>query len=473
MALHRFRTGLNLPISGVPDQTIDDAAAPSSVAVVALDYPGMRPTMHVDVGDGVRTGQLLFEDKKTPGVRYTAPGSGTVTEVNRGAKRRLLSVVIRLDGSSDQVTFAQHSNQHPSALSRDDVRDLLLESGLWTALRARPYEKVANPEQTPKSIFVTAIDSSPLAPNLSKVAAGRSSDLERGMAVLLKLTEGTVFFCQGPNDSFEVPDHDRVSVERFAGPHPAGTVGLHIHTLDPVDRNKLVWHLGLQDLLAIGKLFSDGILDLQRVVALGGPCMRNPRLVRTRLGVSLTDLLRGEIEMPKKEGALAQYIDDGSSIREVGDEPHVRWVSGSVLSGRHAAAELAYLGRYHQAVAALEEHTEREFLGWMAPGTDKFSLTNLFVSKLMMGKRFDFNTSTHGSPRAIVPIGLYEKVTPFDLEPTFLLKALVMGDVERAEEFGALELAEEDVALCTFVDPGKTNFGSHLRETLTILEKEG
>ena len=239
--------------------------------------------------------------------------------------------------------------------------------------------------------------------------------------------------------------------EEFDGPHPSGTVGFHIHTLDPVDRNKTVWYVGYQDVIAIGVLFSTGNLDLERVVSLAGPVVTRPRQIRTRVGASLDEMVDGELEG--------------------GDN---RVISGSVFAGRAASGEaLGYLGRYHHQVSVIGEGRERRFLGWLAPGVDMFSVKPAFVSRLIPNKRFSFTTSTNGSPRAIVPIGSYEKVMPMDLLPTFLLRALVMHDVERAEQLGCLELEEEDVALLSFVDPGKADYGVHLREVLTTIEKEG
>lgn len=456
MGQHRIKRGLDLPITGVPEQRIDDAAAPGQVAILGADYPGMKPTMQVQPGDKVRRGQLLFEDKKQPGVRYTSPASGTVQAVNRGEKRAFQSVVVRLDsgersGRGDQADFASYTGGHPGSLNGDQVAELLLESGLWTALRARPFGRVADPEKRPKSVFVTAMDSQPLAPSVDLVYEGRESDFERGLVALAKLTEGPVYVCRGVGSRVEAPREGDFRVEEFSGPHPAGTVGVHIHTLDPVDRNKLVWYVGLQDTIAIGRLFGSGELATDRVVALGGPMVERPRLLRTRLGASLDDLVSGELQ-------------EGES----------RVISGSVLSGRSASGEVhGYLGRYHQQVSVLAEGRERQFLHWLAPGFDKFSVTNLFVSKLLPGKRFSMTTSTNGSPRAIVPIGLYEKVNPIDVPHQFLLKALVMRDLERAEELGCLELEEEDLALCSFVCPGKIDYGYHLRNTLTQIEKEG
>jgi Na+-transporting NADH:ubiquinone oxidoreductase subunit A len=474
MALHRFKRGLDLPLRGEPSEAVDDAPLPSHVALLADDYPGMKPGMHVEVGDGVRLGQLLFEDKKEPSVRYTAPGSGTVVAIHRGAKRALRSVVIRLDqrdrgDGDDSVSFSSFTGTHPSSLKREDVRSLLVESGLWTALRGRPFGRVASPEAAPRSIFVTALDTQPLAPNLRHALEGRESDLERGLQALARLTDGPVFLCRAPGSPIAAPSGSQFRVEEFAGPHPAGLPGTHIHSLDPASRTRLVWYIGLQDVLAVGKLFGTGKLDLRRVISFGGPSVKSPRHLRTRVGASIDDLAAGNLHPgPSGNGSEPASAHGGASL------PAHRVISGSVLSGRAAQGEvLGYLGRYHQQISVVPEDARRRFLGWLAPGSDEFSVTNLFLSRVLPRRRFELTTSTHGSPRAIVPLGLYEKVMPLDLMPTFLLKALVVDDVERAEELGCLELEEEDLSLCTFVCPGKIDYGSHLRRLLTTIEKEG
>ena len=432
MALHRFRKGLRLPLAGEPVQEVERAPAPRCVALVAADFVGLRPTMHVAVGDSVRRGQLLFEDKKMAGLRYTAPAAGTVAAVNRGERRALQSVVIELSRAeregreAEQESYRAFTGRHPTGLSPAEVQELLVESGLWVALRARPFGRVANPAARPHSIFVTAIDTQPLAPSLD-AAVTDATAFEWGVAALGRLTDGPVFVCTAPQTVIPVPAGERVRHEQFAGPHPAGTVGLHIHTLDPVDRTKTVWHLGAQDVAAIGTL------------------------LRTRLGAALDDVLRGELE-------------DGE----------VRAISGSVLSGRAAAGPVhGYLGRYHQQISVLAEGREREFLGWLGPGLDKFSAIRTFVSALLPRRQIRLTTSTNGSQRAIVPIGTFEHVMPLDLMATPLLRALLMDDVDRAEELGCLELDEEDLALCTFVCAGKNDYGPHLRHVLDTLEKEG
>jgi len=454
--VHRSSRGLRLPISGHPATTIDGARVVSRVGILGDDYVGLRPTFKVAVGDDVRRGQLMFEDKTMPGVRFTAPVEGRVDAINRGEKRAFQSLVIALSsaersGRGTQIPFSSFSGRHPSALNGDAIRELLLESGLWTALRARPFSRVANPADTPRSIFVTAMDSDPLAPEPEDVVAARQEDFDRGLAALATLTHGPLFLCTSDRWSRPLPNIDRLRHERFVGPHPAGTAGFHIHTLDPAGRGRIVWHVGYWDVMAIGRLFGQGILDDERVIALGGPSVRSPRLLRTRSGAAVDELMSAEL-----------------------DAGPVRIVSGSVLSGRTAIGPvLGYLGRYHRQICALPEAPHRDFLGWATPGLTTFSVTGLFLSAWRPRRPLSMTTSTNGSPRAIVPIGLYENVMPFDLEPTYLLKALVTHDVERAEQLGCLELDEEDVAPCTFVCPGKHDYGRYLREVLTLLEEEG
>jgi len=459
MALHKSKHGLRLPIQGEPTQQVEAARTPTRIALLGGDYPGLRPTLHAKVGETVKRGQLLFEDKKMPGVRFTAPGAGKVVAVNRGEKRVFQSMVIELSrselegrsGGAEQVSFSSYTGKHPASLTGAQVRELLIESGMWTALRGRPYARVANPEGQPHSVFVTVTDSNPLAPSVAVAMTDQGHRFQLGLAAIAKLTEGTVFVCTEPGISLDLPDESRIQVEQFSGPHPAGTVGYHIHKLDPVDRSKLVWYLGYQDVVAIGELFDSGELYLDRVISLAGPMVKQPRLLRTRIGASTDALVDGELS-----------------------EGEVRVISGSALSGRIARGdELGFLGRYDNQVTVLAEGREREFLGWLTPGGDKYSVVKTHLGALIPGKRFAFTTSTHGSKRAIVPIGTYEKVMPFDLMPTQLLKSLLMRDVETAERLGCLELAEEDVALCSFVCPGKNDYGPYLRDVLTLIEKEG
>lgn len=476
MALHKITKGLDLPISGEPVQEIAGTPRVSRVAIIADDYPGMKPRMAVAEGDTVVRGQLLFDDRKTEGVRFTAPGAGKVVGIHRGAKRALQSLVIHLSDrelsgdlrDEDHAKFASFTGKAPETLSSDELTSLLVEAGLWTAFRTRPFSRVPLPSSRPRALFVTAIDSNPLAPDPEVVVAEQQEAFQLGLALVSKLTDGPTYLCVRAGSKLRAGD-GKVSVEEFEGPHPSGTVGLHIHLLHPVNRNRVVWHIGYQDVIAVAKLAQTGKLDVTRVFAVAGPPVKKPRLVRGRLGADLDDLLEGEFPAKLDTESKAETNGHGSS----GSQSH-RVISGSVLSGKRAMGETyGFLGRYHTQVSVLREGRERELLGWLAPGTRVYSTLPIFLSKLLGRKRFDFSTTTYGSPRAMVPLGLYERVMPMDILPTFLLRSLMVGDVERAEQLGALELDEEDLALCTFVCPGKTNYGVVLRKNLQQIQEEG
>ncbi|WP_341645585.1 Na(+)-translocating NADH-quinone reductase subunit A [Thauera sp. SDU_THAU2] len=444
----RIKRGLDLPITGAPEQRIEAARPVRSVAVIGFDYHGMKPTMAVQAGDRVKLGQVLFSDKKTPGVHFTAPGAGVVSAIHRGEQRVLQSVVIELDGD-EAVDFARYADGQLDGLSGEQVRENLQQSGLWTALRTRPYSKVPAVDSTPASIFVTAIDTHPLAADPAVVITEAAEDFSRGLRVLARLAK--VFLCTAEGAKIPGAGIANVQVEEFAGPHPAGLAGTHIHFLDPVDAHRTVWTIGYQDVIAIGRLFVSGRLPVERIVALGGPMVDKPRLLRTRLGASLDELTAGELKTGTR----------------------VRVISGSVFGGRTSRGACAWLGRYDQQISCLEEGTEREFMHYLRAGTDKHSVMNLYISKLMSGKLFDFTTSTNGSERAMIPIGNYEEVMPLDMLPTQLLRYLIIGDTDMAQKLGCLELDEEDLALCSYVCAGKYEYGPILRDNLTRIEKEG
>ncbi len=443
----KIKRGLDLPLAGAPEQRIEPARAVRSVAVLGCDYHGMKPTMAVQVGDRVKLGQVLFSDKKNPGVHFTAPGAGVVSAIHRGEQRVLQSVVIDLEGD-DAVEFARYDAAQLPALDPQAVRDNLQQSGLWTALRTRPFSKVPAVDAVPSSIFVTAIDTHPLAADPAVVIGERPADFANGLAVLARL--GKVHLCKASGVGLSGEVQANVQPHEFAGPHPAGLAGTHIHFLDPVSAGKSVWQIGYQDVIAIGALFSRGQLDVTRVVALGGPVVDKPRLLRTRLGASLEELAAGELQA-------------GSN----------RIISGSVLGGRTSRGAFAFLGRYHVQVSCLHEGRERELLHYLRAGVNKHSVLNIFVSKLMGGRKLAMDTSTNGSPRAMVPVGNYEAVMPLDILPTQLLRYLIVGDTEMAQKLGCLELDEEDLALCTYVCAGKYEYGPILRDNLARIEKEG
>ena len=444
---------------GGPLQAIHDAPAPTEVAVLGDDYHGMRPRMAVTEGQKVKRGDLLFEDRKTPGVRFTSPGAGEVRAINRGYRRALQSVVILLNeaersGSVTDADFASFDSYKSGIEKTEDpdaIKALLTESGLWTAFRTRPFSHIPSPESSPKAIFVNAMDTNPLAPRPEVVIEDARDSFELGLRLVSKLTAGPTFLCASADGGLKVGAP--VQTEYFAGPHPAGNTGTHINALFVISREKVVWSINYQDVIAVGRLFAEGKLPVERVVALGGAPVPNPRLLRTRLGVSLNDI-----------------------TQEITSEDEIRVISGSVLSGKKAmGAVYGFLGRYDVQVSVLREDRKREFMGWLEPGFNRFSIMPIFVSKLREFLGFDdyeFTTNTYGSERPMVPIGLFEKVVPLDVVPTYLLRSIVVGDLEQAEKLGILELDEEDIALCSYVDPGKTDYAPLLRRNLETIYKE-
>jgi Na+-transporting NADH:ubiquinone oxidoreductase subunit A len=441
-----IKQGLDLPINGTPEQSISQANAVTEVAVVGPDYVGMKPTMVVKEGDRVKKGQVLFTDKKTAGVQYTAPVGGVVKAINRGDRRVFLSVVVAVDGN-EEIIFQSYSADKLNEVSREAVQQNLVDSGLWTALRTRPFSKTPSLDSVPASIFVTAMDTHPLAADPQIVIAEQMDAFKAGVQVLKRLTDGQVFVCKAPGAN--IPTAGIETTEEFSGPHPAGLAGTHIHKLDAVSVTKTVWSIGYQDVIAIGQLFTTGSLNSERVISLAGPQVIKPRLVRTLNGANLTELTTGELA-----------------------EGENRMISGSVFGGRTAVADLGFLGRFHNQVSVLEEGRDRPLFHYLRPGFERFSVLPIYVSRFL-NKTFNFTTSTNGSERAMVPIGTYEQIMPLDILPTQLLRALIVEDMEVSVNLGALELDEEDLALCSYTCPGKYEYGPILRTNLTRIEQEG
>lgn len=451
----RTKRGLNLPISGEPEQVLGKARSTRSVALLGCDYVGLKPTMLVAEGDVVKIGQPLFRDKKNPAVSFTAPGCGRVSAINRGNKRRLLSVVIELDekgDDSDQVVLNHYSEAEIADLPAATISADLLASGLWTSLRVRPFSKVADPARAAHSLFINAMDTNPLAAQPSVVLQAAILDFVRGVNLLSRLAQNKTFVCVDRKVDALLKEQnfaDSVQVQEFRGPHPSGLSGTHIHYLEPAGLAKPIWSINYQDVIAIGKLFSTGKLSMARVLSLAGPQVSEPRLLQSRIGADLTEMCAGELK------------------------PHEsRIISGSVLGGRKAAGSESYLGRYHLQVSVLREGRERALLGYLSPGANRHSVMGIYISGFDKLKRLALSTSTQGSDRAMVPIGAYEKIMPLDILPTQLLRALIVGDIEAAQNLGALELDEEDLALCSYVCPGKYEYGPILRDNLTRIEKE-
>ncbi len=443
----KIKKGLDLPIGGAPDMHIEDGPTVSRVALVGRDYQDMKPTLLVEEGDRVALGQPVFSDKKNSKVVYCAPAAGEVVAINRGERRVFLSMVIEVSGD-DEKTFPTVSADQLERLDGNQVEQRLIAAGLWPAFRTRPYSKVPVPGTQPAALFVTAIDTNPLAADPQIAIAEKTAEFEAGLKIVRHLTSGKTYLCKAPNA--QIPAPQGITVSEFSGCHPAGLVGTHIHFLEQVNHQRMVWHIGYQDVLAIGHLFLTGRILTEKIISLAGPAVANPRLIRTRFGACLSELVDGQLQT---------------------EQPRV--ISGSVLTGHTAKDADDFLGRYHNQVSVLEEGCQRQFMGWCMPGFDRFSVKKLFASALLPRRELPLTTSTHGSLRAMVPTGAFEKVMPLNVKATWLLRTLLTLDTDLAQELGCLELDEEDLALCSFVCSGKMNYGYHLRQTLLKIEKEG
>ncbi|MEE9339249.1 MAG: Na(+)-translocating NADH-quinone reductase subunit A [Methylococcaceae bacterium] len=444
-----IKEGLDLPITGKPKQVIEDGNKVKSVAILGKDYIGLKPKMMVAVGDTVTLGQVLFTDKQNPGINFTAPGAGEIKEINRGEKRVLQSVVIELKGVA-QETFAKYAKKDLATITIKQIKENLLASGLWTSFLTRPYGKIPTVDSSPSSLFITAIDTRPLAAKPEIIIKDRETHFTNGLSIVAKLTEGKTYLCK--ETGVDIASIEEVETAEFSGPHPAGLPSTHIHFIDPVNAEKNVWHIDYQAVIAIGALFTTGKINVERIISLAGPTVKKPRLLRTRVGANTDELVSGELEKVEN-----------------------RVISGSVLFGHEATEGMAYLGCYSNQVSVLKEGRERELFGWILAGKDKYSAMNVYTSSKDRkdNRLFPLTTDKNGSNRAIVPVGVYETVMPLDILSTPLLKALVIGDTDQAQLLGGLELIEEDVSLFTFVDPGKHDFAPVLRANLTKIEKEG
>jgi Na+-transporting NADH:ubiquinone oxidoreductase subunit A len=448
----RVTKGLDIPIAGEPEQSVNSSAPVSKVALTGLDYPGLKPRLLVAEGDPVTPQQALFIDKRDPAVQYCAPGRGTVIAINRGPRRVLHSVVVGLeDDGFEEALFEPLDSQQISRLGRKDLVARLLQSGLWPSFRTRPFSQVPHSESIPRAIFVTAIDTRPLSPDPMVAIRADSAVFSAGLEILSGLTEGALNLCTGSGWDIAIPEIEGMRVVRFSGPHPAGLAGTHIHHLYPVSMERVVWHIGYQDVIAIGKLFSAGVIDQKRIVALGGRRVKNPRLVTTRVGASIDQLMRKEIRDPE----------------------NCRIISGSVLSGRTSSENLAYLGRYHDQVSVIREGGSSFLFGWTGLLPRRYSAAKTLLRKTGQRRKLRFSTSQNGRITGMLPMRAFEKVMPLDILPSPLFRALLVKDTDQAQALGCLELDEEDLALCSFVCPAKLDYGTFLRMNLKQIEREG
>ncbi len=447
MQTFKLKKGLNLPVEGAPEQKIQPGPEFSSVAVLGGDYIGLKPKMLVQEGDEVQRGTPLFCHKDAPDAMMVAPLSGKVVAINRGARRVLQSVVVQVSDANDAGTdFAGVGN----ADTAEGVTAKLCAAGLWTAFRTRPYSKMPQPGTKPAAIFVTAMDSDPLAPDAAVIIADAGDAFAAGLAAVSNLTEGKTYLCHQDGASVPGGDVPGVEVACFSGPHPAGLAGTHIHFLEPLAGDKQVWTIGYQDVIAIGRLMQTGHLDPNIIIALSGPGARQPRLIRTVMGASIDDLTRDEVNV------------DGTA----------RIISGSILSGRQAEGPTAFLGRFARQVSIIREDHDQNTLGWILPMPSKYAIQPVLGSAFAK-KLYALTSNLNGGRRAMVPTGTFEELMPQDYLPTQLLRALLVMDTDTAQALGALELDEEDLGLVGFACPAKYEYGLALRDCLNKIEKEG
>ena len=466
-----IRKGLDIPISGAAEKRLTDARNISTYAVKPIDFVGLTPRMMVEEGDAVNVGDALFCDKNDERIRFTSPVSGKVKAIVRGEKRKLLEVVVESDGESKPKAF-----EIPK--TAEELKQVMLQCGLWTQLRQRPFGTVANPDDKPKAIFISGFSSAPLAPDYDFVMQGKEKFLKKGLEALTKLTDGKVHVCFKPNQKLAtqfLTFNSSLFTHFVSGPHPAGSVGTQIAQVDPINKGDVVWTMGVQDVAMLGVLASTGVYHPEKVIAVVGPKIKNPHYYRVKPGACLkaiTDAQLLNADYPEVE------TNDAAKQNRV--------ISGDILCGTQIAAD-GFLGAYDDLVSILPEGDYYDFMGWLMPGLKKYSFSRTFLSGFLPKSTFKpfgiqtprfssfwkFDTNTHGDERPFVFTGNFERVFPFDIYPTQLNKACIVGDIELMENLGIYEVEPEDFALCEFIDTSKTNIQDIVRTALETLRKEG
>ena len=451
MKVIRLKKGHNLAIGGQPEKLLVDAGQPARLKIRPGDFPGIKPKLLVKEGDHVNTGTPVLYDKTFPDMLVTAPGAGRVVNIVVGERRTVREIVIDLDRTESVESFERFNEQSVPALSPDTIKSQLLRSGLWPVIRQRPFSSVADPEKLPKAVFISATPTAPFAPDTDYLLEQGAAGLQMGLSVLKRLTGRPVHLVAGKNSSSAMlAGLKDVVLHRFSGPHPAGNVGIHIHHIAPIrNRDDIVWYVSLQDVMRIGRLFLKGVLPVDKVVTVGGESVEKRLYVKIRQGMMLKDILWGN---PVERDA--------------------RLVSGDVLTGLQCVAEDS-LGFYHDTVSVIPESTRRDFFGWLMPGLHKYSLTNLFLSRVVGNRGAHLDTRMHGSERIIIPFGNIESVLPMNILPTFLIKMILAEDIDEMEKLGIYECDPEDFALCSFIDASKMEIAEIIRQGLEYVEKNG
>lgn len=451
MGIFSIQRGRDIRLKGPARKEIVEIPLPRHVAVQPPDFKGISPRLSVQVDDAVKVGTPIFSDKAVAEIQVASPASGKVVAVNRGAKRTLLAVVIETDGKQETETFQKFSEEQIQNISKADVTGVLLKGCLWPVIRQRPFSKVANPHDKPKAVFVHAMNTEPLAPDIDFILEHREKEFRMGLTILRRLTGGDVHLCiKEGSRSRALTQAKDVHIHSFSGPHPAGNVSTHIHYVDPVNKGDLVWYIEAQDVLRVAELFLNGAYPAQRIVAVTGEgaAEKNRVYAGTVVGAPVTSLLGG--------GDLRQ---------------NMRYLSGSVLAGKDVGGD-GFVRFYDSQITVIPEGGRREFLGWLSPGVNKYTFSKTFVSAFLPPREVSLDSDEHGSHRAIVMNNVYDALVPLDIMTYFLLKAVIAGNIEEAEELGILECDEEDFALCAFACPSKTDVGGIIRKGLDLIEKE-
>lgn len=444
-----LRQGLNIPISGAAAQKTSKNVASTVIAIKPTDFKGLMPRLLVREGDAVEAGSPILADKVSPEILFTSPVSGTVAEVVRGEKRKLLEVRIKADETQKYVDFGV---KKVNGLNADQIREALLQSGLWPAFIQRPYGILANPQVKPKAIFVSAFSTAPLAADMEYVLREEFDNIQTGVDAIAKLTDGGVHFSINQANYSGTPFHkiENVIQHTFSGKHPAGNVGVQIHHISPIRKGETVWTVSLLMLAAIGKLFNTGKYDLSRKVAITGPRAIDPCYVNAVPGMSMKD--------------IAEFYDNSAN--------DIRFISGDVLTGTNVGPD-GYLGFYDNQVSLIKEGNEYEMFGWCKPfRTNLFSASRAYFSWLTPNKKYDMDTNLHGGERAFLMSDVYGKVLPMDIFPVHLIKACLAGNIDKMEELGIYEVLDEDLALCEYVCPSKIEWMSILNSGIDLMLKE-
>ena len=444
-----LRKGLDINLQGKPQESLVDAPQASEYALSPLDFEGVTPKLLVKVGDEVKAGTPLFFNKYSERVLFTSPVSGTVAAVNRGEKRKVLSVTVTPDAVQSYEEFAKPDLR---TASREEIVELLLKSGLWPMIVQRPYGIIADPNDTPRAVFISAFDSAPLAPDYDFVLRAEQENLQTGIEVLRKLTPGKVHLSVRAGAEGRMAALRGAEMHVFAGKHPVGNVGVQIHHIAPVNKGEVVWTVNIQDLAIIGRLFNKGRVDMSKIIAVTGSEVVKPQYFRIVAGAKVDSFLAGNIKAQKE-----------------GD--HVRIISGNVLTGTKTAAD-GFVGFYANQVTVIPEGDKYELLGWALPRFNKFSVSRAYFSWLCPKKAYNLDTNMNGGERPFVVTGLYERYLPMDIYPMYLLKACLANDIDKMENLGIYEVVEEDFALCEFVDPSKIEIQQIIRDGINLMIKE-